>query len=249
MNTELSGDSIYYTVGVLPKLAQILSVRARNQVFRVFMEHCVRYSEFRNVQFDRLKILDFGTSGVDSAEANVLLRCLPIGPHLTCAGLDSRLPAIDRRPNSTYVQIGKLSCAADKLPFEDGQFDVVFCNAVLEHVGGSMARARLYLELSRISNFVFLSVPNHWFPFEHHTGIPLAHWFPFFFRSLSKRISRLAAWATPQSLDFLRIRKVKHELRDHHLEIVASGFSGIKLAMFSSNFWIISSKRVGKRDF
>jgi SAM-dependent methyltransferase len=64
------------------------------------------------------------------------------------------------------------------LPFEDGAFDVVFSNAVVEHVGGPEAQRRFVEEALRVGSRVFLTTPNRWFPIEVHTLLPLVHWLP-----------------------------------------------------------------------
>jgi hypothetical protein len=64
------------------------------------------------------------------------------------------------------------------LPFADGEFDVGFSNAVLEHVGACEAQRDFVHELCRVSRRVFLTTPNRWFPLEVHTLIPLVHWLP-----------------------------------------------------------------------
>jgi hypothetical protein len=64
------------------------------------------------------------------------------------------------------------------LPFADGEFDVAFSNAVLEHVGEREAQRDFVRELCRVSRRVFLTTPNRWFPLEVHTLLPLVHWLP-----------------------------------------------------------------------
>src|SRR5881275_2373029 len=65
------------------------------------------------------------------------------------------------------------------LPFADGEFDVGFSNAVVEHVAGGRGGQRAFLhELCRVSRRVFVTTPNRWFPIEVHTLLPLVHWLP-----------------------------------------------------------------------
>ena len=62
------------------------------------------------------------------------------------------------------------------LPFANKSFDVATSNAVLEHVGSRENQARFIAEMVRVARRVFISVPHRFFPVEHHTAIPLAHW-------------------------------------------------------------------------
>jgi SAM-dependent methyltransferase len=65
------------------------------------------------------------------------------------------------------------------LPFADGEFDLGFSNAVVEHVdGGRDGQRRFVHELCRVAGRVFVTTPNRFFPLEVHTLLPFAHWLP-----------------------------------------------------------------------
>jgi SAM-dependent methyltransferase len=65
------------------------------------------------------------------------------------------------------------------LPFADGEFDLAFSNAVVEHVaGGRDGQRRFVHELCRVAGRVFVTTPNRFFPLEVHTLLPLVHWLP-----------------------------------------------------------------------
>ena len=78
-----------------------------------------------------------------------------------------------RFPAVRYVQGDAL-----ELPFEDAAFDVVFSNAVIEHVGGRDRQEAFVREALRVAPRVFVTTPNRWFPIEVHTRLPLVHWLP-----------------------------------------------------------------------
>lgn len=66
-----------------------------------------------------------------------------------------------------------------ELPFADGEFDLGFSNAVVEHVsGGRDGQRRFVEELCRVAGKVFVTTPNRWFPLDPHTLLPLVHWLP-----------------------------------------------------------------------
>jgi SAM-dependent methyltransferase len=66
-----------------------------------------------------------------------------------------------------------------ELPFADGEFDLGFSNAVVEHVeGGDAGRRRFVAELCRVAGRVFVTTPNRWFPLDPHTLLPFVHWLP-----------------------------------------------------------------------
>jgi ubiquinone/menaquinone biosynthesis C-methylase UbiE len=64
------------------------------------------------------------------------------------------------------------------LPFADGEFDIGFSNAVIEHVGGRDDQRQFVHELCRVCRAVFVTTPNRLFPIEVHTLLPLVHWLP-----------------------------------------------------------------------
>ena len=66
-----------------------------------------------------------------------------------------------------------------ELPFGDGEFDLAFSNAVVEHVGGGREGQRRFVhELCRVARRVFVTTPNSRFPLEVHSLVPFAHWLP-----------------------------------------------------------------------
>jgi SAM-dependent methyltransferase len=64
------------------------------------------------------------------------------------------------------------------LPFDSGQFDIGFSNAVVEHLPDPESQRAFVGELCRVSRRVFVTTPNRWFPIDTHTLVPLAHWLP-----------------------------------------------------------------------
>jgi hypothetical protein len=66
-----------------------------------------------------------------------------------------------------------------ELPFADGEFDIGFSNAVVEHVAGGRDGQRTFVhELCRVARRVYVTTPNRWFPIEVHTLLPFVHWLP-----------------------------------------------------------------------
>ncbi|MEM8722087.1 MAG: class I SAM-dependent methyltransferase [Cyanobacteria bacterium P01_G01_bin.39] len=67
---------------------------------------------------------------------------------------------------------------ARKLPFVDGQFDLVFSNSVIEHVGNSMDKSEFARECQRVGKEIYIQTPNRWFPIEPHIVALFIHWLP-----------------------------------------------------------------------
>lgn len=62
------------------------------------------------------------------------------------------------------------------LPFGDGAFDLVYSNAVIEHVGDATDQQRFVDETARVGRTWIITTPNRWFPVEAHEHTLLTHW-------------------------------------------------------------------------
>lgn len=68
--------------------------------------------------------------------------------------------------------------ARNMAQFEDNQFDVVFSNSVIEHVGDFNDQLKMANEIKRVGQRYFLQTPNLYFPIEPHFLVPLFQFFP-----------------------------------------------------------------------
>jgi SAM-dependent methyltransferase len=64
------------------------------------------------------------------------------------------------------------------LPFDDGAFDIVFSNSVIEHLGSFERQRDFAREVRRVGRRYYVQTPNRWFPFEPHLLTPLVHYLP-----------------------------------------------------------------------
>jgi SAM-dependent methyltransferase len=96
------------------------------------------------------------------------------------------------------------------LPFRDQSFDVVFSNAVIEHVVGEGRQAQFAREIMRVGKSWFVTTPNYWFPFESHYHLPFIQFLP---RSAQRTYNRLLGTAIPrgevQDLALLSARRLQ----------------------------------------
>ena len=63
-----------------------------------------------------------------------------------------------------------------RLPFADHAFDLVYANAVIEHVGGPADQKRFLDEVDRVGRTWIVTTPNKWFPVEAHYHTLFSHW-------------------------------------------------------------------------
>jgi hypothetical protein len=217
-------DQKYYEA-VSPKgLAETLLISARDKIFADFM------SLMKPSPNDR--ILDVGVSAIINDGANVLERKYPHQRNITACGLGSGNDFQRAFPQATYVPIEPNSA----LPFGDNAFEIATSNAVLEHLGSFQRQQTFVRELCRVASRVFITVPNRFFPIEHHTAVPIAHY--------EKNLFRMACWVTGKS-DWSREENLILMSRKRLWRVAtptdkraAVGYTGLLLGPFSSNLYL-----------
>lgn len=89
--------------------------------------------------------------------------------------------AVDLAPESgawldqenVTVQVGD----GTALPFDDGEFPIVFSSSVIEHVPRAL-RPAFAAEVRRVGGRYFVQTPNRYFPIEPHYQLPLFQFLP-----------------------------------------------------------------------
>ena len=153
-------------------LAARVSLRNRERKFRLFMEH-VRPTEQTTIVDVGVADAPFGEAGGHAATYNFLEAMYPWRERITAVSIDD-LPHFAE----AFPEIRRVQADGRRLPFADGEFDVGFSNAVVEHLGDRPSQEQLVGELCRVSRRVFVTTPNRWFPVDVHTLLPLVHWLP-----------------------------------------------------------------------
>lgn len=62
--------------------------------------------------------------------------------------------------------------------FAKDQFDFIFSNSVIEHLGSYDNQILMANEIQRISKNYYLQTPSYYFPIEPHFLFPFFHWLP-----------------------------------------------------------------------
>lgn len=98
-----------------------------------------------------------------------------------------------------------------RFPFKDKEFDIVFCNAVIEHVGGWQNQKIFAEEITRVSKKWFVTTPNIRYPFEFHYRLPFIHYFSKSKQHFLKQFigGRFPRGEMPEPLDLLSKGKMK----------------------------------------
>jgi ubiquinone/menaquinone biosynthesis C-methylase UbiE len=119
-------------------------------------------------------ILDIGASG-DVFSEYTFGDFYPHPERVTGLGYDwsEVISARQQYPRSRYVTAD--GCL---LPFPDKSFDIVFSNAVIEHILGPGRQQQFAKEIMRVGRSWFITTPNYWYPFETHHHLPLFQFLP-----------------------------------------------------------------------
>jgi hypothetical protein len=150
-----------------------------------------KFSFFANVFWPRAedRVLDIGASGA------VFLHytfedVYPYPQRITAGGFDlgEVLSARHYYPQPSYAVFD--GC---RLPFPDKSFDLVFSNAVIEHIPGR--QKQFADEVTRVGKSWFVTTPNYWYPFETHYHLPLIQFLP---RPLQREYNRLLGTHIPK---------------------------------------------------
>ena len=101
--------------------------------------------------------------------------CGALGLRALEPGLD--ITGTDLAPRPGYPGPFVQADATDRLPFDDGAFDLAYSSSVIEHVAPER-RAAFAREVRRVARGWWVQTPAWSFPVEPHALLPFAHWLP-----------------------------------------------------------------------
>lgn len=185
-------ESPYYKDTGKVAFASRISMHIRRKMFAKFMA-AIRPNEDQ-------RILDVGvTSDTKYQESNYFEKLYPYKNKIVCIGTEDGSHLESQYLGMRFVQI----VPREPFPFRDKEFDITFCNAVIEHVGDSKQQKNFINEMLRVSNSFFLTTPNRWYPVEFHTAIPLLHFLP---KKIYRKILNVLGetyWSKEENLNLL----------------------------------------------
>lgn len=175
----------------LRSLASKVALGARHKMYALFVE-------LLDPQPSDL-VLDIGvTPDTSLPDSNFFEKLYPHPENITATSIEDASNLLEEFPGIKFVRT-----QSSGLPFADKEFDIVFCSAVLEHVGDRAQQQHFIEELTRVSKRFFVTTPNRGFPIEVHTFIPLIHWLPQRIHQRILRILGLEFWAKTANLNLL----------------------------------------------
>jgi SAM-dependent methyltransferase len=156
-----------------------------------------------------VQLLDVGYSDREfSATDNFIEKHYPYPARITALGIEDPTDFGRRYPDVRVVQY-----EGRTFPFPDKTFDVVWSNAVVEHVGGRDEQVQFLREVARVGRRAWVTTPNRFFPIEVHTRRLLLHWMPkeWFDRYLRRRGD---GWAAGSYMRLLSAREIRRLMSD-----------------------------------
>ena len=208
----------------LTKFRSIIAHKARVKMYKRF--------ESLATPTENDKVLDIGVTPDNSLlESNDFEKMYPYTQNIT-------MSTIEDASNLEYVFNGAKFVRNEPgkpFPFYDKQFDILFCSAVLEHVGDDDTQRQFVDECIRVARKIYLTTPNKYFPIEFHTYLPFIHYLPRRTHQKILRLLKMNFWAETSNLNLLTKKRL--------LSMLPMGGSTYKNAMVCYNrmFGIITN--------
>jgi hypothetical protein len=131
-----------------------------------------RFAEVLRTAGASPRILDVGgTAKFWEAHSNEL-------PSSASVVILNRVPEEGTRGKESRIRRMVTGDACEMRMFCDREFDMVFSNSVIEHVGTEADQARMAHEIRRVGRAYFVQTPNRFFPIEPHFLAPFWHYAP-----------------------------------------------------------------------
>ena len=135
----------------------------------------------------------FALTGLEPGMRVVDVGCGALGLRGLEPDLD--ITGVDVAPRPHYPGPFVQADATERLPFDDGAFDLAYSSSVVEHVDPAR-RAAFAAEIRRVARGWFVQTPAWSFPIEPHALLPFAHWLPAALRRPYWRLGAAGAWRT-----------------------------------------------------
>lgn len=221
----MNRNSLNYTANYgIEEIFDRILLSHRKKVFKKI----VGLSELHNIE----SILDIGSTADEGAASNVFLSFFRKQSVISVSDQEIGPQVRARFPNVVFLKGDAL-----KLNFPSQNFDLVFSNATLEHVGNSENQKLFIKEAFRVSRRKTIIIfPNRWFPLETHTKLPLIHFLP----------NRIHRWilknigfydlSLEKNLNIPTCRQIKRYLKELDLSLYT--IHKIKTLGFTSNLVI-----------
>lgn len=214
----------FYKRTLLSGIASDVTLNVRKKIFN-FLINTYNIDE-------NFKILDLGVTSDNDVTANYLENHYFYPENITCVTIQDKSLLKKKFPKCHIIQINP----NDDLPFKEKYFDLIYCNAVIEHVGDTNSQISFFNKYVKYGKNFFFTTPYRWFPVETHTHIPFLHYLPqHFFRFFLKKIGD-SFYSKEENLNLLDIGKIKLITKNK------ASFKRIRTLGFTSNIVFYNDK-------
>ena len=114
-------------------------------------------------------------------------------------------------PNNSHHSFHCVEGDACSMPYyRDGEFDIVFSNSVIEHVGDLDPQVAFAGEVQRVGRRFWVQTPSMHFPIEAHCGMPCWWYYPQPLRNyfIRKWKAKMPAWT--EMIEGTRVLSKRH---------------------------------------
>jgi SAM-dependent methyltransferase len=118
---------------------------------------------------------------------------------------DLDITGADLHPRPWYPGEVVQADAGEHLPFDDGAFDLVYANSLVEHLP-PQRRPTFAREVMRVGRGFYVQTPAWEFPVEPHALLPGAHYLPPRARRAYWRLGAMGGW---EHIELLRRRELR----------------------------------------
>lgn len=104
--------------------------------------------------------------------------------HFWTVPIESQITILNIKPPEdyeiAYMPPNMRSVVGDgtRMQFADQEFDIVFSNSVIEHLGTAEQQRAFAREVERVGKSYWIQTPAYEFPVEPHFFTPFVHWLP-----------------------------------------------------------------------
>lgn len=124
---------------------------------------------------EQMRLLDIGAEADPNGEELQLIDKYPWKRNISALNISQEQISLIKKH---YPDINAVVGDACELQWPDKFFDIVYSNAVIEHVGTFANQKKMASEIMRVGKRWFVTTPNRWYPFEFHMRLSLVTWLP-----------------------------------------------------------------------
>ncbi len=97
---------------------------------------------------------------------------------ITVMNYSDELEIYDLQSHQYFAVKNVVGNACSMPEFENGSFDVIHSNSVIEHVRSYQNMMQFAEETKRVGKYYYIQTPNYFFPIDPHYSFPFIHWLP-----------------------------------------------------------------------